>query len=145
MNLSQLEYTDFIHGIFEGVKGAGLLGLPRCHEIQDTLKRAKDAFPKRHHKFLESIVNHVYNLEDATSALDTRGALPPGKNPARSKVALEKRKQLEWFSHNAKQTHKLITRPWSDLRAWSMNLLLSVGMFVLGVLTTYFFGCGLIV
>jgi len=144
MALSQLEHTDYIHRIFEEVQGAGSLGVYRCHEIRDTLKRAKDTFPRRHHKFLKSIVNHVYDLEDATSALDTKGALPPGKNPARSKMALEKREQLEWFANNAKRTHKLITRSWSDLRTWTMNLLLSVGMFVLGALATYFVGCGLI-
>ena len=73
MALTQLENTDFIHGVFEEIKGAGSLGLPRCHEIRDTLKRAKDAFPKRHHKFLDSIVNHAYNLEDAVTELETKG------------------------------------------------------------------------
>ena len=138
MTTVQLEYTDFIHGIFEQVKGSGALGLPRCFEIRDTLKRAKDAFPKRHHKFLDSIVEHGCDLEMAVTALDTDGELPPGQNPARSKVVLQKRKQLEWFDKNASKTHKLITRPWSDLRTWTMNGILSVVMFALGVLSARF-------
>ena len=140
MAFSQLEYTNFIHRIFEQVKGAGALGLPSCHEIRDTVRRAKDAFPKRHHKFLDSIVEHAYDLENAVTALDTNGALPPGKNPARSKVVLQKREQLEWFDKNASKTHKLITRPWSDLKTWTMNIILSLAMYTLGALSALFIG-----
>lgn len=140
MAFSQLEYTNFIHGIFEEVNGAGALGLPSCHEIRDTLKRAKDAFPRRHHTFLDSIVDHAFELEIAVTALDTKGELPPGKNPARSKVALKKREQLEWFDKNASRTHKLITRPWSDLKTWTMNVLLSIAMYTLGALTATLIG-----
>ena len=144
MAQSQLELTDYIHGIFEEVQGVGALGLPRCHEIRDTLKRAKDVFPKRHHKFLELFVNHAFHLEIAVSALNTPGELPPGKNPERSRVSAEKRKELEWFSNHSRKTHNLVTRQWSDTRSWVMNLLIPIIMFILGALTTYYFGMDIV-
>lgn len=139
MAKGQFEFTEYIHGIFEEVQGAGALGLHRCQEIRDTLKRAKDVFPRRHHKFLSLIVKHTADLEAAVSALDTPGELPSGRNPARSRVAAEKRKELEWFTKNANKTHKLVTRKWGDFRSWVMNLLIPIIMFVLGVLVTYYF------
>lgn len=140
MPQDQIEYTNYIHGIFEEVQGAGQLGLPKCHEIRDTLKRAIDVFPRKHHRFLRSIEKHAFDLENAVSELNTPGVLPAGKNPARSKVAGKKRKELEWFAKNADNTHKLVTRNWSDFRSWVMNLLIAIIMFVLGALATYYFG-----
>ena len=140
MAKDQFEFTEYIHCIFEEVQGAGALGLFRCQEIRDTLKRAKDVFPRKHHKFLSLIVKHTFDLEAAESALNTPGELPSGRNPARSTVVAEKRKELEWFTKNAHKTHKLVTRKWGDLRSWVMNLSIAIIMFVLGVLATDYFG-----
>ena len=140
MSKDQFEFTEYIHGIFEEVQGAGALGLLRCQEIRDTLKRAKDVFPRRHHKFLRLIEKHTFDLEAAVSALNTPGELPSGRNPARSRVAAEKRKELEWFTKNAHKAHKLVTRKWGDLHSWVMNLLIAIIMFVLGVLATDYIG-----
>ena len=48
--MQELEFVDYLHSIFERVQGAGRLDVHACHEIRDTIKRAKARFPKQNHR-----------------------------------------------------------------------------------------------